>query len=404
MTRTEELIALAEARSAHNYHPLPVVVAAGDGAWVTDVEGKRYVDCLCAYSAVNFGHNHPVLVQAAIAQLHRVAVTSRAVHSEPFAGFMEALCQLTGKDLALPMNSGAEAVETGLKLARKWGYEAKGVAPGRAKVITMAQNFHGRTISIVTFSSDPESTNGFGPFTPGFESVPFGDLAALERAIDADTVAVLLEPIQGEAGIIVPPDGYLKGVRELTKANNVLMVADEIQSGLGRVGATFACDLEGVVPDLYLMGKALGGGLLPVSAVAGDRSVLGLLKPGQHGSTFGGNPLACAVGTAVVDLLQTGEYQTRSRDLGGRLHHRLQALVGHGVTAARGKGLWAGVDIDPALGTARSVCERLLAKGVIAKDTHTQTIRLAPALVITEADLDWVLDRLEEALAEAGAR
>jgi ornithine--oxo-acid transaminase len=300
-------IELVERFGAHNYHPLPVVAASADGAWITDPEGNRYLDCLAAYSAVNFGHGNPVLLAAAREQLDRVTLTSRAFHNDRLGPFLEALARLAKKDMVLPMNTGAEAVESAIKVARAWGYRVKGVADGRAKIIVADGNFHGRTTTIVGFSSDPDARNDFGPFTPGFVSVPYGDAAALEAAIDDDTVAVLLEPIQGEAGVVVPRPGYLAEVRRMTTERGVLFIADEIQSGLGRTGATFQCDNEGVVPDLYLLGKALGGGIVPVSAVVGNADILGVLRPGEHGSTFGGTPLAAAVGLAVVELLETGE-------------------------------------------------------------------------------------------------
>ena len=390
-----------ETYGSHNYHPLPVVVESGSGAWLTDVDGNRYLDFLSAYSAVNFGHSNPDFVKVAVDQLGKVAITSRAVYSATYGPFIEALAKLCGKEMVLPMNTGVEAVESSLKLARKWGYEVKGVPEDMANIIVMEGNFHGRTISVISFSDDDEATNSYGPFTPGFLKVPYGDLAAMEAAIDEHTVAILVEPVQGEAGVITPPAGYLPGVRALADRHNVLMIADEIQSGLGRTGSTFYCEQVGVVPDLYLLGKALGGGVVPVSAVVGNADILGLLKPGQHGSTFGGNPLAAAVGLAVVRLLETGEMQRRSRELGVHLHKRLTDMLGRGVTEVRGIGLWAGVDIDPALGSARSICEALLTKGVIAKDTHGSTIRLAPPLVITRAELDQALDALEECLAEA---
>ena len=393
-------IALEEEHVAHNYHPLEVVVSHGDGAWVTDIAGRRYLDCLAAYSAVNFGHGHPVLVEAAKAQLDRITLTSRAFHNDQLGPFVTALAALANKDMVLPMNTGAEAVESAIKIARAWGYRVKGVPQGRAKIIVADGNFHGRTTTIISFSNDPESRADFGPFTPGFVSVPYGDAAALEAAIDDNTVAVLLEPIQGEAGILVPPADYLPAVREITKRHNVLFIADEIQSGLGRTGATFQCDNVGVVPDLYLLGKALGGGIVPVSAVVGNADILGVLRPGEHGSTFGGNPLAAAVGLAVVGLLSTGKYQERARLLGERLHGRLRLLIGAGVVAVRGAGLWAGIDIDPALGTGRQVCELLLERGVLAKDTHGSTIRLAPPIVVEGEELDWAVDQLEAVLAE----
>ena len=341
-----------------------------------------------------------MLVEAAKAQLDRITLTSRAFHNDQLGPFVTALAALANKDMVLPMNTGAEAVESAIKIARAWGYRVKGVPQGRAKIIVADGNFHGRTTTIISFSNDPESRADFGPFTPGFVSVPYGDAAALEAAIDDNTVAVLLEPIQGEAGILVPPADYLPAVREITKRHNVLFIADEIQSGLGRTGATFQCDNVGVVPDLYLLGKALGGGIVPVSAVVGNADILGVLRPGEHGSTFGGNPLAAAVGLAVVGLLSTGKYQERARLLGERLHGRLRLLIGAGVVAVRGAGLWAGIDIDPALGTGRQVCELLLERGVLAKDTHGSTIRLAPPIVVEGEELDWAVDQLEAVLAE----
>ena len=396
--RAEALIEQTDQHTAHNYHPLPVVVAEADGAWVTDVDGNRYLDMLAGYSALNFGHSNPVLLAAAREQLARVTLTSRAFHHDQFGPFVAELAELAGKQAALPMNSGAEAVETALKTARKWGYQVKGVPEGRAQIITCQGNFHGRTLSIVSFSTDPEARNEFGPFTPGFVSVPYGDAAAIEAAITDDTVAVLLEPIQGEAGVLVPPAGYLAAVREICTRRGVLMMADEIQSGLGRTGYTFACDHESVVPDVYIVGKALGGGILPVSAVIANRDVLGVFSPGEHGSTFGGNPLACAVGRAVVGLLATGEYQERARTLGAHLHAALAELPREMVREVRGRGLWAGVDIDPSYGTGREISERLMVRGVLAKDTHGSTIRIAPPLVVTAEDLDWAVVQLRSAL------
>ena len=385
---------------AHNYHPLPVVIAKGEGAWLTDVEGRRYLDCLAAYSAVNFGHGPPALIAAAKEQLDRITLTSRAFHNDQLGAFLESLARLARKDMVLPMNTGAEAVESAIKVARAWGYRVKGVPHDQAKVVVADGNFHGRTTTIISFSNDAEARADFGPYTPGFVSVPYGDAAALAAEIDESTVAVLLEPIQGEAGIVVPPEGYLPEVRRITAEAGVLFIADEIQSGLGRTGATFQCDNAGVVPDMYLLGKALGGGIVPVSAVVANRDVLGVLRPGEHGSTFGGNPLAAAVGRAVVELLGTGELQARARDLGAILHQRLRALLGHGVVAVRCVGLWAGIDIDPELATGRRVCELLAERGVLAKDTHGSTIRLAPPLIIELADLEWAVDQLEAVLAE----
>ncbi len=395
---TPEAVVDAQRWTAHNYHPLPVVISEAEGAWVTDIDGKRYLDCLAGYSALNFGHRHPQLIAAAHAQLDRLTLTSRAFIHDQFAEFCHRLADLTRQDLVLPMNTGAEAVETAIKVARKWGYRVKGVPANRAKIVVAADNFHGRTTTIVSFSTDPDARDDYGPYTPGFQIVPFGDLSAIAEAIDDFTVAVLLEPIQGEAGVVVPPAGYLTGVSELCTANNVLFLADEIQSGLGRTGETFAVDHEGVQPDMHLLGKALGGGIVPVSAVAASHEVLGVLEPGQHGSTFGGNPLACAVGIEVVKLLEKGEYQQRSAELGQRLHTGLQSLVGQGLTAVRGRGLWAGIDIDPARMTGRQASEALLARGIFAKDTHGSTLRLAPPLVITADEVDHALAQLTEVL------
>jgi ornithine--oxo-acid transaminase len=400
-SRTPEALADAERWTAHNYHPLPVVIADAEGAWVTDVDGRRYLDFLAGYSALNFGHRHPGLISAAHAQLDRLTLTSRAFVHDQFAEFCRSLAELCGKDLVLPMNTGAEAVETAIKVARKWGYRVKGVPDGQANIVVAENNYHGRTTTIVSFSTDPDARDDFGPYTPGFRIVPYGDLAALTGAIDENTVAVLLEPIQGEAGVLVPPTGYFAGVRTVCTERNVLLMADEIQSGLGRTGRTFAIEHEAVVPDVYILGKALGGGIVPVSAVAADRPVLGVLRPGEHGSTFGGNPLACAVGAEVVRLLATGDFQKRSAVLGERLHAGLTALIGRGVVAVRGRGLWAGVDIDPALMTGRQACERLAERGVLAKDTHGSTIRLAPPLVVTEAELDQAIAAFAAVLAAA---
>ncbi|GAA1623442.1 ornithine--oxo-acid transaminase [Catellatospora bangladeshensis] len=400
-SRTPSAVAEAERYTAHNYHPLPVVIAEAEGCWVTDVDGRRYLDFLSGYSALNFGHRHPGLIAAAHAQLDKLTLTSRAFIHDQFAEFCQRLAALTGQDLVLPMNTGAEAVETAIKVARKWGYQVKGVPDGQAKIIVAADNFHGRTTTIISFSTDEDARADFGPYTPGFEIVPYGDLEALADAVDEYTVAVLLEPIQGEAGVLVPPDGYLSGVRALCSQRNVLFLADEIQSGLARTGRTFAVDHEDVRPDMHIMGKALGGGIVPVSAVAASREVLGVLQPGQHGSTFGGNPLACAVGIEVVKLLETGEYQKRSTELGGLLHEQLRALMGRGVTAVRGRGLWAGVDIDPGVMSGRQASEKLMARGMLAKDTHGTTIRLAPPLVIEEDEISWAVRQLAEVIGAA---
>jgi ornithine--oxo-acid transaminase len=398
----DDIIAIEYVSVAHNYDPLDVVLSSGDGAWVTDVEGIRYFDALAGYSALNFGHSHPELLAAAERQLQKLTLTSRAFHNDQLAGFASALLKLLGypeaTGLVLPMNTGAEAVESGIKVARKWGYEVKGVAANQAKIIVAGGNFHGRTTTIISFSEDEGARAGFAPFTPGFVTVPYGDIAAIADQIDENTVAVLLEPIQGEAGVVVPPSDYLPGIRAVCSENNVLLIADEIQSGLGRAGTTLACDLFEVKPDLVLLGKALGGGILPVSAVVGRADVLGVLQPGQHGSTFGGNPLSSAVGHAVVDILATGKYQERSRVLGARLRRNLDALIGHGLIEVRSLGLWAGLDVDPNIATGRDICERLQARGVLAKDTHGSTLRLAPPLVATEDEIDWLCEQLAKSL------
>lgn len=401
--RTESAITLSDRYAAHNYSPVPVVAASAEGVWITDLDGRRYLDCLAAYSAVNFGHRNPEITATAHAQLDKVTLVSRAFYTETLGPFCAALAQLCGKDLVLPMNSGAEAVESGLKVARKWGADVKGVPAGRANIIVAENNFHGRTISIVSFSSDPAARGGFGPFTPGFRSVPYGDATALAQAVDDDTVAVLLEPIQGEAGVIVPPDDYLPSVRALCSEHNVLFIADEIQSGLGRTGYTFACDRWGVTPDVYLLGKGLGGGVVPLSAVVANRDILGVLHPGEHGSTFGGNPLAMAIGTTVVAMLARGEFQARSAEQGRHLHRRLADLIGHGVVAVRGIGLWAGVDVEPALATGREISLRLADRGVLVKDTHGSTLRFAPPLVITAQEIDWAVQQFAAVLREVAA-
>jgi ornithine--oxo-acid transaminase len=396
---TTGLLKLSGEYSAHNYHPLPVVAAEAEGAWVTDVEGRRYLDMLAAYSALNFGHRHPRLIGAAQRQLEHLTLVSRAFDHDQFGPFCAELAELADMDVVLPMNTGAEAVETAIKVARKWGYTVKGVPADQAVIIAFAGNFHGRTTTIVSFSTDPDARDDFGPYTPGFRVVPYGDLDALAAAIrelGQRVVGVLVEPIQGEAGVVVPPAGFLAGVRQLCTDHDVLMIADEIQSGLGRTGFTFACQAEGVKPDAYLLGKALGGGIVPVSAVVSTWPVLGVLQPGQHGSTFGGNPLACAVAREVVAMLRTGEYQARAAALGEKMHAGLAALPSGAVQAVRGRGLWAGVEFTSLSG--REVCERLAARGVLAKETHGNVIRLAPPLIISEDDLDWGLERIADAI------
>ncbi len=400
---------LEDQYGAHNYHPLPVVIATASGAYVTDEDGRRYLDALAAYSAVNFGHGHPRLIAAAKAQLDRVTLTSRAFHNDQLGHFCAELATLCGMDRVLPMNTGAEAVETGNKIARKWGYEVKGVPDGRAQIIVAEGNFHGRTTTIVSFSDDPTAHDHFGPYTPGFVRVPYGDVEAIRAAITPDTVAVLIEPIQGEAGVVIPPDGYLRGIRALCDEQQVLFIADEIQAGLGRTGRTFACQHEGVQPDLYLLGKALGGGIVPVSAVVGSDDVIGVIGPGQHGSTFGGNPLACAVGREVVALLQEGSYQDNAARMGQRMADRLAAADLSMVAEVRARGLWLGIELQDGQPPARRFCEALLSAqvegptgpaGLLAKDTHENTIRLAPPLGITADEADWIVDQLVAVLSD----
>ncbi len=401
---TARAIERENAHLAHNYHPLPVVAKKAKAQWVWDVDGKKYLDCLAAYSALNFGHQHPAIMRALRRQMRNLSLTSRAMHNDQLGPFAEELAALVGQDMVLPMNTGAEAVETALKIARAWGYRVKGVTPNSAKIIVARENFHGRTLGIVSFSSDDTARNDFGPFLPGFVAVPYGEAAALEEAIDESTVAVLLEPIQGEAGIVIPPAEYLPEVRRVTRENNVLLIADEIQSGLGRTGATLQVDNVGVTPDMITLGKALGGGVLPVSAVVGRSDVLGVIHPGQHGSTFGGNPLAAAVGRAVVSLLARGDLQRRARVLGEQMAERLKHMESLGVVGVRQAGLWAGVDVDPTLATGREVAEALVSRGVLTKDTHGSTLRFAPPLVVTERDIDFAMDQLESAMRELGLR
>ncbi|WP_439689737.1 ornithine--oxo-acid transaminase [Curtobacterium sp. SP.BCp] len=397
-TATAAALAVEDRSLAHNYSPLPVVIASGDGAWVTDVDGKRYLDGLAAYSAVNFGHGNARLLDAARAQLDRVTLTSRAFVNDRLGPFAAALADLTGTDMVLPMNTGAEAVESAIKVSRAWGYRVKGVPADRATIIVASGNFHGRTTTIVSFSDDPSARDDFGPFTPGFRTVPYGDAAALRAAMDETVVAVLLEPIQGEGGVVIPPASYLPAVREVCDEFGALLVADEIQSGLGRTGHTLAVQRVGVTPDLITLGKALGGGIVPVSAVVGRRDVLGVLRPGEHGSTFGGNPLAAAVGSEVVAMLGEGTFQQRALDGEPLLRGLLDDLVGQGVVTHRVAGLWAGIDIDPALGTGKEIAHDMADRGVLVKDTHGSTIRFAPPLVVTDDEVRHAIDVLGEVL------
>ncbi|MCU0255887.1 MAG: ornithine--oxo-acid transaminase [Vicinamibacterales bacterium] len=390
-----DLIALEERYAAHNYHPLDVIVTRGEGVFVWDVEGRKYLDCLAAYSAVNQGHCHPRILEALLGQARRVTLTSRAFRNDQLPLLVERLHEITGMDMSLLMNSGAEAVETALKAARKWGETVKGIPAGQAEIVACANNFHGRTISIVSFSTEAQYREGFGPFTPGFSVVPFGDASALARAITPNTCAFLVEPIQGEAGIIVPPAGYLAECERICRAHNVLLIVDEIQSGLGRSGALFAHHLEGVRPDGIVIGKALSGGFYPVSAFAASRELLGVFKPGDHGSTFGGNPLACAVARAALDVLVDEKLPERAATLGAYFMDRLRAIDSPVVKEVRGRGLWIGIELrEP----ARPYCEALMREGMLCKETHDTVIRIAPPLVITHEQLDWAADRLARVL------
>jgi ornithine--oxo-acid transaminase len=400
MKRTENTIALENRVSARNYAPLPVVLARGCGAHLWDTAGRRYVDMMSAYSAASHGHAHSRILAALNAQAQRLAVPSRAFYNDRLAPFLAELCALTGLDAALPMNTGAEAVETAIKAARRWGYRVKGIVPDRAEILVAAGNFHGRTTTVISFSTEPEYRDGFGPFTPGFHALPFGDVAAFERAITPQTAAILVEPIQGEAGIVLPPAGWLSGLRRLCDAHHLLLILDEVQSGLGRTGAWFAYEHEGIRPDGLVLGKALGGGVLPVSAFIARREVMDMFTPGSHGSTFGGNPLAAAVGFEALQVIRDEGLVERSRDLGAHMLARLRACASPTLQEVRGRGLWAGAEIDPKRASAREVCERLLEKGVLSKETHHTVVRLAPPLVIARDILDWALDRFEEVLAE----
>lgn len=382
---------------ARNYAPLPVVLARGEGAYLFDVEGRRYIDMMSAYSAVSHGHAHPRIIATLTEQARRLAVPSRAYYDDRLDPFLTELCRLTGLDVALPMNTGAEAVETAIKAARRWGRRVKGVET--PEIVVAAGNFHGRTTTVISFSSEPEYRDGFGPFTPGFRSVPFGDLKATEAALTSDTVAVLVEPIQGEAGVIVPPDGWLAGLRRLCDARGVLLIVDEVQAGLGRTGALFAFQHENILPDGVTLGKALGGGVLPVSAFVGRRELMDVFTPGSHGSTFGGNTLAAAVGLEALRIIQDESLVERSRALGDHMLRRLRSIDSPALREVRGKGLWAGAEIDPQFATGREICERLLAEGVLSTVTHHTVVRLSPPLVISQQDLDWALDRFEHVLS-----
>ncbi|TWA62033.1 ornithine--oxo-acid transaminase [Azospirillum brasilense] len=398
LPQAADLIGTEHRLGAHNYKPLDVVLARGEGVYVWDTEGNRYLDCLSAYSAVNQGHCHPKILEAMVRQASKLTLTSRAFRNDQLALFYEELAALTGSHKILPMNSGAEAVESAIKTVRKWGYEVRGVPENQAEIVVCSDNFHGRTISIVSFSTDPDARGGFGPFTPGFRTVPFGDAAALEAALTPNTVAVLLEPIQGEAGVVIPPAGYLRRVRDLCTERNVVMILDEIQTGLGRTGKLLAEEHEGVEADVTLIGKALSGGFYPVSAVLSNSEVLGVLKPGQHGSTFGGNPLACAVARAAMRVLVEEGMIDNAATQGAYFLQQLGAIRSNVIRETRGRGLMLAVELHPEAGGARRCCEALRARGVLAKDTHDHTIRIAPPLVITRAQVDWALEQFDAVL------
>ncbi len=393
MTQTQSIIEKTEQYGAKNYHPLPIVISKAEGVWVTDPEGNKFMDMLSAYSAVNQGHRHPKIIQALKDQADRVTLTSRAFHNDQLAPWYEMICKISGKEMALPMNTGAEAVETAIKAARRWAYDVKGVEENKAEIIACEGNFHGRTMTAVSLSSDPEYRRGFGPMLAGINIVPFGDLEALKTAITPNTAAFLIEPIQGEAGIIMPPKGFLKAARELCRENNVLFIADEIQCGLARTGKMFACEWEDVDPDMYILGKALGGGVFPISCVVADNEVLGVFNPGSHGSTFGGNPLACAVSIASMQVIQDENLPERSQELGTYFMDELKKLDHPVIKEVRGRGLFIGMELTEA---ARPYCEQLKELGLLCKETHDTVIRFAPPLIITKEELDWALERIHQ--------
>ena len=395
MPTTAEILSLNTKYGARNYLPLPVVLAHGEGVWVTDPEGKRYMDMLSAYSAMNFGHRHPKIIQALKDQADRITLTSRAFNNDQLGDFCQVLSKLTGRQLVLPMNTGAEAVETAIKAVRRWAYQVKGVAENQAEIICCAGNFHGRTVTIVSFSSEEAYRSGFGPFTPGFKVIEYGSIKALEEAINPNTAAFLVEPIQGEVGIIIPPKGYLKEAYQLCKDNNVLFMADEIQTGFGRAGKMFACDWEDVHPDLYILGKALGGGVLPISVVTADEDILGVFEPGSHGSTFGGNPLACAVAIVAMEVLEKEGLVEKSAQKGKYFSDELKNIKNPKIKEVRGKGLLVGVELTE---KARPYCEKLMELGILAKETHENVIRFAPPLIISDEELDWALDQIRTVL------
>jgi ornithine--oxo-acid transaminase len=396
LTKSQELIKQTSQYGANNYHPLPIVISEAEGVWVRDPEGNQYMDMLSAYSAVNQGHRHPKIIQALKDQADKITLTSRAFHNDQLGPFYEAVAALTEKEMVLPMNTGAEAVETAIKAARRWAYDVKGVAEDQAEIIACIGNFHGRTMSAVSLSSEEEYKRGFGPMLPGIKLIPYGDIEALRSAITANTAAFLIEPIQGEAGIVIPPQGFLKQAAEMCRENNVVFIADEIQSGLGRSGKTFACDWEDVKPDMYILGKALGGGVFPISCVAADKDILGVFNPGSHGSTFGGNPLACAVSVAALQVLEEEKLAERSLKLGAYFKEKLSEIKNPLIKEVRGRGLFIGVELTV---PARPYCEKLKEEGLLCKETHDTVIRFAPPLVISEEDLDWAIAKITRVLS-----
>ncbi len=398
MTTSKEVIEVTEKYGARNYHPLPIVISKAEGCWVEDPEGNRYMDMLSAYSALNQGHRHPRIIGALKEQADRVTLTSRAFHNDQLGELYRDIAKLTGMDMVLPMNTGAEAVETSVKAARKWGHTVKGIAPDTAEIIVCEGNFHGRTTTVISFSSEESYKKDFGPLTPGFKIIPYGDADALEKAITPSTCAFLVEPIQGEAGVVIPPAGYLKKCREICTRNNVLLLVDEIQTGFGRTGKMFCVDHEGVIPDAIIMGKALSGGVLPVSAVASKKEVLGVFNPGEHGSTFGGSPLACAVARAAIAVILDEKLTERSAELGAYFKQQIVEMNSPHVKEIRGSGLFIGVDLTDEAGPARPFCERLKEEGILCKETHESVIRFAPPLIISEEDLDWAIERIRKVL------
>ena len=392
---SSELIEQTEKYGAHNYHPLPIVISRAEGVWVEDPEGSKYMDMLSAYSALNQGHRHPKIIQALKDQADKVTLTSRAFHNDQLGPWYEKVCQLTNKDMVLPMNTGAEAVETAVKAARRWSYDVKGVAEDQAEIIACAGNFHGRTMTAVSLSSDAEYKRGFGPMLPGIKLIPYGDIDALKAAITPNTAAFLIEPIQGEAGIIIPPEGFMKTAFDVCRENNVLFIADEIQAGLARTGKMFACEWEGIEPDMYILGKALGGGVFPISCVVANKEILGVFNPGSHGSTFGGNQMACAVSIAALDVLVDEKLAEKSLELGEYFINKLKAIHNPKIKEVRGRGLFIGVELTD---SARNYCEKLKEYGLLCKETHETVIRFAPPLVITKEELDWAIERINKVL------